>query len=310
MGGIFSKKGPSGFSSWSTAEEVTEGIDGTGLTAIVTGGSSGIGAETSRVLALRGVHVVMAVRNTEAGEHVKQAILTEVPDAKIDVRELDLSSLESVRKFGADYCSSGLPLNILVNNAGLGAAPFKLSKDGIEMQFATNHLGHFLLTELVLETMKRTSRESKVEGRIVNVSSSLHPDGYREGIRFDKINDEAGYNRYYAYAQSKLANLLHTNELTRQRRGNSLHPGMIFTNIGRHDLLLSCFFGVSGLFNKTKTVPQGAATSCYLALNPQVKGVSGEYFVDSNIGKQSSQAKDADLAKKLWDFSLSLTNAK
>ncbi|XP_028960504.1 short-chain dehydrogenase TIC 32, chloroplastic-like [Malus domestica] len=216
MGGIFSKKGPSGFSSWSTAEEVTEGIDGTGLTAIVTGGSSGIGAETSRVLALRGVHVVMAVRNTEAGEHVKQAILTEVPDAKIDVRELDLSSLESVRKFGADYCSSGLPLNILVNNAGLGAAPFKLSKDGIEMQFATNHLGHFLLTELVLETMKRTSRESKVEGRIVNVSSSLHPDGYREGIRFDKINDEAGYNRYYAYAQSKLANLLHTNELTRR----------------------------------------------------------------------------------------------
>ncbi|XP_050149941.1 short-chain dehydrogenase TIC 32, chloroplastic-like [Malus sylvestris] len=317
MGGIFSKKGPSGFSSWSTAEEVTEGIDGTGLTAIVTGGSSGIGAETSRVLALRGVHVVMAVRNTEAGEHVKQAILTEVPDAKIDVRELDLSSLESVRKFGADYCSSGLPLNILVNNAGLGAAPFKLSKDGIEMQFATNHLGHFLLTELLLETMKRTSRESKVEGRIVNVSSSLHPDGYREGIRFDKINDEAGYNRYYAYAQSKLANLLHTNELTRRLKkegvkitANSLHPGMIFTNIGRHDLLLSCFFGVSGLFNKTKTVPQGAATSCYLALNPQVKGVSGEYFVDSNIGKQSSQAKDADLAKKLWDFSLSLTNAK
>ncbi|CAN6713025.1 unnamed protein product [Malus baccata var. baccata] len=310
MGGIFSKKGPSGFSSWSTAEEVTEGIDGTGLTAIVTGGSSGIGAETSRVLALRGVHVVMAVRNTEAGEHVKQAILTEVPDAKIDVRELDLSSLESVRKFGADYCSSGLPLNILVNNAGLGAAPFKLSKDGIEMQFATNHLGHFLVTELLLETMKRTSRESKVEGRIVNVSSSLHPDGYREGIRFDKINDEAGYNRYYAYAQSKLANLLHTNELTRRLKkegvkitANSLHPGMIFTNIGRHDLLLSCKLHLLYFTS-------GAATSCYLALNPQVKGVSGEYFVDSNIGKQSSQAKDADLAKKLWDFSLSLTNAK
>ncbi|XP_068305122.1 short-chain dehydrogenase TIC 32, chloroplastic-like [Pyrus communis] len=208
-------------------------------------------------------------------------------------------------------------------------------------------IGHILLTELLLEIMKTTSRESEVEGRIVNVSSSLHPDGYSEGIRFNTINDEARYNRYYAYAQSKLAYLLHTNELTRRLKkegvkitANSLHPGMIFTNVGCHDLLLSCLFGLSGLFNKTKTVPQvllelpqymqpniyfrpkcddhqivllhfpGAATSCFLALNPQVKGVSGEYFVDSNVGKQSSQAKDADLAKKLWDFSLSLTNAK
>ncbi|CAL8157283.1 unnamed protein product [Prunus armeniaca] len=112
--GIFSRKGPSGFSPSSTAEEVTEGIDGTGLTAIVTGASSGIGAETSRVLALRGVHVVMAIRSMDAGAKVKEAILEEISNAKIDVMELDLSLLASVRKFAADYNSSGLPLNILM----------------------------------------------------------------------------------------------------------------------------------------------------------------------------------------------------
>ncbi|KAM1535777.1 hypothetical protein ACFX1R_015991 [Malus domestica] len=222
MGGIFSKKGASGFSLWSTAEQVTEGINGTGLTAIVTGGSSGIGAKTCRVLTLCGVHVVMAVRNTAAGESVKETILEEIPGAKIDVREFDLNSLESERSIQAFQ---------------------RRHRNAI----ATNHLGHFLLTKLLLKTMKSTSGESKIEGRIVNVSSSLHPDGYRKGIHFDKINDEAGYNRYYAYAQSKLANLLHTNELTRRLKqegvkitASSLHPCMILTNIGCHDLLLSC----------------------------------------------------------------------
>ncbi|KAL6280411.1 hypothetical protein ACE6H2_017292 [Prunus campanulata] len=192
--GIFSKKQQSGFSASSTAEEVTEGIDGTGLTAIVTGASSGIGVETARVLALRGVHVVMAVRNTDAGANVKEVILKEIPNAKIDVRELDLSSFTSVRKFAADYHSSGLPLNILI------------------------------------------------------------------------------YSRHCAYAQSKLANILHANKLSQ------------------------CL--------------KGAATTCFVALNPQVKGVGGEYFSDCKIAKQSSQAKDADMARRLWDCSLSLTNPK
>ncbi|BBH03374.1 NAD(P)-binding Rossmann-fold superfamily protein [Prunus dulcis] len=287
------------------SEEVTEGIDGTGLTAIVTGASSGIGVETARVLALRGVHVVMAVRNTDAGANVKEVILKEIPNAKIDVRELDLSSFTSVRKFAADYRSSGLPLNILINNAGVGVTPFKLSQDSIELQFATNHLGHFLLTNLLLETMKSTSRESNTEGRIVNVSSLSHHYGYREGIRFDKLNDEPTYNRHCAYAQSKLANILHANELSRclkeegvEITANSVHPGAILTNITRHDSFAryreSC----------------GAATTCFVALNPQVKGVGGEYFSDCKIAKRSSQTKDADMARRLWDCSLSLTNPK
>ncbi|KAK6251315.1 Short-chain dehydrogenase/reductase SDR - like 10 [Theobroma cacao] len=313
---IFGWKGPSGFSASSTAEEVTQGIDGTGLTAIVTGASSGIGVETTRVLALRGVHVVMAVRNVDAGTNVKEAILKELPGATIDVMELDLSSLASVRKFASEYQSSSLPLNLLINNAGVMATPFMLSHDNIELQFATNHLGHFLLTNLLLETMKNTARESSREGRIVNLSSEGHRIVYREGIRFDKINDESGYFSWLAYGQSKLSNILHAKELARRLKeegveitANSVHPGAIMTNLMRHHGFINSIGHMLGKYF-LKNIPQGAATTCYVALHPQVKGVSGEYFMDSNIGNPSSKAKDADLAKRLWDFSLTLTNTK
>ncbi|QCE08198.1 short-chain dehydrogenase TIC 32, chloroplastic-like [Vigna unguiculata] len=308
----FSRKGASGFSSSSTAEQVTEGLDGTGLTAIVTGASSGIGTETTRVLALRGVHVIMGVRNMIAAKDVKETILKEIPSAKVDAMELDLSSMDSVNKFASDFKSSGLPLNILVNNAGIMACPFKLSADKIELQFATNHLGHFLLTNLLLDTMKKTSRETKKEGRIVNVSSEAHKFAYSEGIRFDKINDESSYSNWRAYGQSKLANILHANELSRRLKedgveisANSLHPGAITTNLFRHT-------GINGIVNGIgrlvfKNVQQGAATTCYVALHPQVKGISGKYFSDSNVARTTSLGTDADLAKKLWDFSLNLT---
>ncbi|XP_059441210.1 short-chain dehydrogenase TIC 32, chloroplastic-like [Corylus avellana] len=314
---IFGWKGQSGFSARSTAEEVTQGIDGTGLTAIVTGSSSGIGVETTRVLALRGVHVIMAVRNMDAGRNVKEQILKEIPNAKIDVMQLDLSSMGSVRKFASEYNESGLPLNLLINNAGVMASPFMLSQDNIELQFATNHLGmwgHFLLTNLLLDTMKKTARESNKEGRIVIVASEGHRFVYREGIRFDKINDESGYNMLFAYGQSKLANILHANELARRLKeegveitANSLHPGAIVTNLLRHHSFISVIASTLGKY-VLKNVHQGAATQCYVALHPQVKEVSGEYFMDSNEAKGSSQANDAELAKKLWDFSLSLTS--
>ncbi|XP_047321813.1 short-chain dehydrogenase TIC 32, chloroplastic-like [Impatiens glandulifera] len=305
----FNRKGPSGFSYSSTAEEVTEGVDGSGLTAIVTGASSGIGTETSRVLALRGVHVIMAVRNMDAGIKAKEAIVNEIPMAKVDAMELDLSSILSVRKFASNFNSSGLPLNILINNAGIMAIPFTLSKDKFELQFATNHLGHFLLTSLLLDTMKKTTDKCKREGRIVNVSSGAHLKPYREGIRFNKINDQAGYNRFLAYGQSKLANILHANELSRRLKdegteitANSLHPGVIATNLFRYNNFINGFVANLAKY-LIKNVQQGAATTCYLALNPQVKGVSGEYFSHSNIAPTSSMAKDTELAKKLWDFS-------
>ncbi|KAJ7952288.1 short-chain dehydrogenase TIC 32, chloroplastic-like [Quillaja saponaria] len=313
---IFSWKGPSGFSASSTAEKVTQGINGTGLTAIVTGASSGIGEETTRILALRGVHVVMAVRNVDAGRNVRETILKNNPSGKIDVMELDLSSMTSVRKFAADYNSSGLPLNLLINNAGVMACPFMLSQDNIELQFATNHLGHFLLTNLLLDTIKKTARECKTEGRIVILSSDAHRYPYREGIRFDKINDESGYGSWTAYGQSKLANVLHANELARRLKEegeditvNSVHPGVIITNLLRHHGFVH---GIANAVGKyfLKNVQQGAATQCYVGLHPQVKAISGEYFMDSNIAKSTSLANDAELAKKLWEFSLSLTTPK
>ncbi|KAM3381994.1 short-chain dehydrogenase TIC 32, chloroplastic [Capsicum galapagoense] len=278
---LFNRNGASGFSSSSTAEEVTHGIDGSGLTAIVTGASSGIGAETSRVLALRGVHVIMAVRNIAAAEDVKETIVREIPAAKVDIMELDLSSLASVRKFAADFISSGHSLNMLINNAGVSGIPFILSKDNIELQFATNHLGHFLLTNLLLDKMKETTRKTKREGRIVNVSSGAYRVfTYREGIRFDKINDPESYGRFTAYGQSKLANILHTCELTRRLKeggeeitANSIHPGAVATNVFRN---LGVFDGLVSTFGKFffKTVQQGASTTCYVALHPQLKGIS------------------------------------
>ncbi|CDP05172.1 unnamed protein product [Coffea canephora] len=310
---LFKRKGPSGFSSSSTAEEVTQGIDGSGLTAIVTGASSGIGAETARVLALRGVSVIMGVRNMAAGQEVKDAIVKETPEAKVDVLELDLSSLASVRNFAKEFNSSGRPLNILINNAGVMGTTFELSKDDIELQFATNHLGHFLLTNLLLDTMKKTCHQTKREGRIVIVASEFHRYTYREGVRFDKINDQEGYNRYLAYGQSKLSNVLHANELARRLKeddaditANSLHPGGITTNLYRHS---GIFRGLGSIIGKFvyKNIPQGASTTCYVALHPQVKRIRGEYFDNCNIAKASSMAMDADLARRLWDFSVSLT---
>ncbi|KAI5652822.1 hypothetical protein M9H77_30009 [Catharanthus roseus] len=313
---FFRRKGPSGFSYYSTAEEVTDGIDGSGLTAIITGASSGIGTETARVLALRGVHVVMGVRDLSAGNEVKKAINKEIPAAKVDAMELDLSSMASVKQFASQFKSSGRPLNILVNNAGVMANPFGLSKDNIELQFATNHLGHFLLTNLLLDTIKKTAKKSKKEGRIVNVSSEAHRFPYREGIRFDRLNDQEGYNRFTAYGQSKLANILHANELARRLKeegvdvtANSLHPGTIATNLFRH---FSFANGLVGNLGKLvlKNVQQGASTTCYVALHPQVKGVSGEYFSDNNIAKTTSMAKDSDLSRRLWEFSTNMVKSK
>lgn len=307
------RQSPSGFSSSSAAEEVTAGIDGSGLVAIVTGASSGIGAETCRVLALRGVRVVMGVRTPSAGERVKEEIVKNVvPAAGIDVLQLDVSSMSSVKRFADNFNGLNLPLNILINNAGIAFSPFTLSDDGIELQFATNYLGHFLLTNLLLEKMKITAMESGIEGRVVIVASDSYKHTYREGIRFDKLNDASGYKGILAYGQSKLANILHSNELSCRLKEedakvvvNSLHPGVVATNITRHlGIIKDILSPIAKLV--LRGVEQGAATVCYLALHPQVAGVTGKYFVDFNAVELKPPATDKELSKKLWDFSVSL----
>ncbi|GMY14585.1 short-chain dehydrogenase TIC 32, chloroplastic-like isoform X2 [Fagus crenata] len=312
---ISGRAGPSGFGSASTAEQVTEGIDDSKLTAIVTGGASGIGLETARVLALRKVHVIIAARNMEAANAAKKLILKENETARVDVLKLDLSSIKSVRAFVDNFNALDVPLNILINNAGVMFCPFQLSEDGIEMQFATNHLGHFLLTNLLLEKMTHTAKATGIEGRIVNLSSIAHYHTYERGIRFDKINEEIGYSDKRAYGQSKLANILHANELSRrlQEEGinitvNSVHPGLIMTPLMRYSALLMRILRVFSFF-LWKNIPQGAATTCYVALHPSLKGVTGKYFLDCTEVKTSAFARDSVLARELWDFSNKLVTS-
>ncbi|KAA8516452.1 hypothetical protein F0562_016745 [Nyssa sinensis] len=297
--GIFSLMtgipGQSGFGSASTAEQVTEGIDASNLTVIITGGASGIGLETARVLALRKAHVIIAARNMEAANEAKLLILEGNETARVDVLKLDLGSIK--------------------NNAGVMFCPYQLSEDGIEMQFATNHLGHFLLTNLLLEKMKGTARATGIEGRIVNLSSMAHLHTYEDGIQFDKINDPNSYSDKKAYGQSKLANILHANKLSRllKEEGaniavNSVHPGLIMTNLMRHSAFL---MRILKLFTYLlwKNVPQGAATTCYVALHPKLKGVTGKYFMDCNEYTPSELATNEELAQKLWDYSNNLVNS-
>ncbi|ESW16448.1 hypothetical protein PHAVU_007G157500 [Phaseolus vulgaris] len=319
MVGIFSlvtgRPGASGFGSSSTAEQVTEGIDASNLTAIITGGASGIGLETARVLALRKAHVIIAARNMESAKEAKQLILHEKESARVDILKLDLCSVNSVRTFVDNFIALALPLNILINNAGVMFCPYQKTEDGIEMQFATNHLGHFLLTNLLLDKMKQTAKETGIEGRIVNLSSIAHLYTYEEGIRFDNINEEDGYSDKKAYGQSKLANILHANELSRrlQEEGvnitaNSVHPGVIMTPLMRHSSLLMNFLKTFTFF-MWKSVPQGAATTCFVALHPSLKGVSGKYFLDCNEYQPSAHALNQLLGRNLWDFSNKLLNS-
>ncbi|CAJ1968336.1 unnamed protein product [Sphenostylis stenocarpa] len=319
MVGIFSlvtgRPGPSGFGSASTAEQVTQGIDASNLTAIITGGASGIGLETARVLALRKAHVIIAARNMESAKEAKQLILQENESARVDILKLDLCSVNSVRTFVDSFIALALPLNILINNAGVMFCPYQKTEDGIETQFATNHLGHFLLTNLLLDKMKQTAKDTGIEGRIINLSSIAHVYTYEEGIRFDNINDEDGYSDKKAYGQSKLANILHALELSRrlQEEGvnitaNSVHPGVIMTPLMRHSSLLMNFLKMFTFFI-WKNIPQGAATTCFVALHPSLKGVSGKYFLDCNTYQPSAHASNELLGRKLWDFSNKLINS-
>ncbi|KAG9455480.1 hypothetical protein H6P81_008384 [Aristolochia fimbriata] len=312
--------GPSGYGSKTTAEEVTEACpDLTSITAIITGGTSGIGAETARVLAMRGARVVLPSRNLKAAEDTKARISAEFPTADIILMFLDLSSLASVKAFVADFHSRNLPLNLLINNAGKFSYEHALSEDGIEMTFATNYLGHFLLTKLLLTKMIETAEATGLEGRIVSVTSSVYSWVPADGISYlaHATTKKSLYDPTRAYCLSKLAIVLHTKELAERLRRmkanvtiNCVHPGVVRTRLTREregfltDLI---FFVASKL---VKTIPEAAATTCYVATHPRVSGVSGKYFCDCNEGRVRSKAaaeSNVDEAARLWSASEALT---
>ncbi|KAF3437481.1 hypothetical protein FNV43_RR20234 [Rhamnella rubrinervis] len=303
--------GPSGYGSKSTAEQVTEHCCDSSLpshlTAIITGGTSGIGVETARVLAKRGVRIVIPARDLTKAAQVKYQIQRETPKAEVIVLEIDLSSFASVQSFCSHFLSLGLPLNILINNAGIFSQTMEYSEDKIEMTFATNYLGHYLLTEMLLEKMVDTAAQTGIQGRIINVSSVIHSWVKRDSFRFNEMLNPKNYNGTRAYAQSKLANILHAKELSRQLKArnarvtiNAVHPGIVKTGIIRaHKGIItdSVFFLASKLLKSTS---QGAATTCYVALSPQIEGVSGKYFADCNERSCSTLANDESEAQKLW----------
>lgn len=287
-------RGPSGFGYGSTAEEVTSGLDLSGKTFLVTGCNSGLGLETMRVLALRGAEIVALARSKPSAE----AALASV-SARGTPIACDLSEPASVRAAVA-AAKAGAPLAGIICNAGIMALPKREVKHGLELQFLTNHVGHFLLVTGLLDRLDDA-------GRIVVLSSSAHRAAPREGIRFDDLDASRRYSGWTAYGQSKLANILFARSLakrlSRGRVASSVHPGVIKTNLGRHmGLPIKIGYSIGGPL-VLKSIPQGAATQCYVAVHPNAAALSGMYFADCNVARPSRLAEDDALAERLWTTS-------
>jgi NAD(P)-dependent dehydrogenase (short-subunit alcohol dehydrogenase family) len=309
-----------------TAEEAIDGIDLTGIRAIVTGGTSGIGAETVRVLALAGAEVTLTGRNVQAGEQLVREIADRDADASVRVIGMDLADLDSVRDFARSFTG---PLHLLINNAGVMALPTRtLSPAGHELQFATNHLGHFTLAVELHDALAAGAHESVVtdgtlgHARIVSLSSRGH---LRSDIDFDDIDFEhRTYDPLIAYGQSKTANVLFAVEAASRWAddgitANAVHPGAIReTNLSRH--IPAEILQAIGASNQQayKTTGHGVATSIVVATSPALTNAAGAYFEDCQqsevIGPDDTDvashprgvawyALDQDHAQRLWELS-------
>ena len=281
-----------------------------GKTVIVTGANTGIGKETALDLAGRGARVIMACRNHKKAEKAMEEIIEKTGNKNVVVKRLDLASLKSVRAFADEINTSETTLDILINNAGVFNIPeLAKTEDGFEMTMAANHIGHFLLTNLLLDLLKKSA-----PSRIVVVSSRRHQEwsnGPTSGFSFENINGEVFYDGVAAYGQSKLANILFTTELAKRLKGtgvtvNSLHPGVIATDIRRHypkwqQLALNVMLKYNG-----KSMEEGAQTQIHLAVSEELEGKIGLYYVDCKEEEPSKFAQDDITAKKLWQVSAEL----
>ncbi len=263
---------------------------------IITGATSGIGRETAKELARKGAVLVLPIRDSLKGDILKDEILEQVPEAKLDLMHCDLASFASIREFATAFKKKYKNLHVLINNAGIWETKRNLTSDGIEKNFAVNHLAPFLLTNLLLNSLKASA-----PSRIINVASDAHKQGK---INFSDLEFEKKYSSLGSYAQSKLANILFTKKLSQKLKGtgvtaNCLHPGVVSTNL--FDKMPKILLGIMNLFMIS---PQkGAQTSVYLATSPEVENVSGEYFAKSKNKKPAPQALRQDVADKLWEIS-------
>lgn len=301
------------FGAQSIAEEVIAGVDLTGRRAVVTGGAGGLGRETVRALASAGAEVTIAARNVDAAVVAAGEIIETTGNPNVRSARLDLADLASVAEFVNGWVG---PLHILVDNAGVMANPEQHTPEGRELQFATNHLGHFALTVGLHDALKAAGR-----ARVVVLSSVGHVNG---GVRFDDLDfTKEPYDPWLAYAQSKTANILFAVEAAKRWADdgitvNALNPGRIWeTNLGRHIDVPPPTFDASGTTGVSeKNIAQGAATSVLLAASPLVEGVTGTYFEDCQQSEPftpgvrrgvADYALDPDNARRLWDLSLELT---
>jgi NAD(P)-dependent dehydrogenase (short-subunit alcohol dehydrogenase family) len=273
----------------------------TGKTIIITGASSGLGKEATRVLAQKNATVIMAVRNIKKAEAVASEIKRDFPESKIDVRQLELGSLDSIKSFAKGFISDYTQLDILINNAGVMMTPYSKTKDGFEIQMGTNHLGHFALTGLLMPLLLNTKNS-----RVVATSSAAHKQG---DINFDDINWESrDYNSSKAYSDSKLANLYFTSELVRKYKGNknlpmftTAHPGGTKAELGKHmNSVMRLLFKLI-----TQKVEMGTLPTLRAATDLDAK--SGDYFGPKNffemngppvIVQPNKMAKNEAYAKK------------
>lgn len=270
---------------------------------MITGANTGIGKATAMDMSKRGAKVVILCRDMEKAE----AAAAEVRDAtkgEVICHRLDLADLASVRECAEQLGNSLDKIDILINNAGIMACPEMKTKDGFEMQLGTNHIGHFLLTNLLMPQLKRAAPGA----RIVNVSSLAHTSGT---MNWDDLHYEnTTYNRFTAYSQSKLANVLFTKELARKGEGSgvtayALHPGVIATDLGRHMEDMNCLTRTMWrcCAPMIKTPESGANTTIFCAIDPSVAEHNGRYYSDCREARASAKAENLEDAKKLWDLS-------
>ncbi|XP_061650683.1 retinol dehydrogenase 12 isoform X1 [Phyllopteryx taeniolatus] len=272
-----------------------------GKTVLITGANTGIGKETALDLATRGARVVMACRNVDKGEEAAASIRAAYAQAQVEVRELDLADTCSIRSFAHHFLRDFTHLHVLINNAGVMMCPYTKTNDGFEVHIGVNHLGHFLLTSMLVDLLKRSA-----PARIVVVSSLAHNFGW---IRFHDLHSQGSYNSGLAYCQSKLANVLFARELARRLKGsnvtvNSVHPGTVNSDLTRHSTLMMIFFSVFSVFLKTPR--EGAQTTVYCAVAEELHSISGKHFSDCTPAFVAPQGRSDEAARRLWDTSCEL----
>ncbi len=298
------------FGAESTTDEVLAGTDLSGIVAVVTGASTGLGWETARALAAHGARVLLAVRDEAKGEAATASIRAAHADADIEYGVMELDVLASVARFAAWVSSRTDAVHLLVNNAGVMATPLGRTVDGFERQFGTNHLGHFVLTRELLGVLRRGA-----PSRVINLSSGGH---LASDIRWDDPNfagDAEDYDPWVAYGQSKTANILFSLELDRREapgiRSVAVHPGRVGTELGRY--LTKATIGAlmtraAGALPPVKSVPQGAATTVWAAVSDEPFASGAVYLADCNVAEPAAWAQDAGAARRLWELSEQLVS--